>query len=134
MPADFCRTLDDPVGCFLFFKTTFVADPFLHFTPLIFSCSNTKYFIAAIPYCRLAAALRTIAMCIHGFQKPYAIFKTESAVGQCTYGTDINNITDEIVVERFLNIGSDFRMFTAIQYTVLAFISELIGYKHTTKT
>jgi hypothetical protein len=102
----------------------------MHFSPLVFTRRYAIYFIAPVPERNLAAALGAIAMRINRFQEPYAVLKTEGAVGECAYGTNIDYVSYKIIVERFLDIGSDFRMIAAIQYTMHAFIRNLVGHIH----
>src|SRR5688500_9272472 len=73
-------------------------------------------------------------MRIYRFQEPYAVFETESFIGQCAYRTNVDDVTDKVVIERFLDVGCDLGMVAAIEYTMNAFIGELVGGEYTTVT
>src|SRR5690606_4080766 len=109
-----------------------ITDPVMHFAPLVFATGNAKYLIAAIPQGHLAGAFGTIAVCIHGFQEPYTVFEAEGLIGKRTHRAHINHVADEIVIERFLDIGGNLSMIATIEYAVNAFIRYLVGYIHAT--
>src|ERR1044072_540338 len=115
MTAYFSWAFNYPVACFLFLETAFVTDPVLHFAPLVFTTGNANHFIATAPQGYFTATFRTAAMCIFGFQEPYTVFEPEGLIGQCTYRTNVNNVTYKVVIERFLNVSSDLGMVAQIE-------------------
>jgi len=62
--------------------TSFAIAGFFYFTPLIFSCSYSKYFIASHPQLCFATTfwIATISMCIYWLGKPNTIFKSEGFI------------------------------------------------------
>src|SRR5206468_182238 len=112
-----------------FIETTFITNPtgttiirILDFTPFIFTGSNPENLISPHPELYLSTTFAAIAMGIHWFGKPNAVFETESFIGQGTHRTNIDHIADEIIVKGLFNIGCNFSMVSTIQYSMDAFV------------
>jgi hypothetical protein len=102
------RAFNYPVGGILGFKPAFIANPVFYLTPFILSCGYPVYLITPAPERGLTFAFGAVPVGIYGFEKPYPVLKPEGLVGKCPNGAYVNHISDKIVIERFLNIGSDF--------------------------
>src|SRR5687767_13002806 len=66
-------------------------------------------------------------MCIHWFKEPHTILESKSSVGKRSHRTNVDHITNEVVVESIFNIGSDLRMITAVEHTMFTFVCYLVG-------
>src|SRR5690606_22959262 len=115
MPVNGCWPFDNPVLCCFLFKTAGIANPtglaiiILDFTPLIFSCRYAEHFIATHPEAYFSTAGGTVAVGIYRFGEPYPVFKAEGFIGQCAYGTYINNVSDKFIIQCFGYAGADTR-------------------------
>ena len=94
-----CGTFNGPVCCFLFFKTTLIANPLFHFTPLVLSCCYTQNLFAALPKRNLARAALTIPVRIDGLGEPNTVFETKGLVGEGPNRANIDDVSNEIIVQ-----------------------------------
>jgi hypothetical protein len=133
---DFRRAFDLPVTGLFLLEAALITDPVLYLTPLILTCRDTEYLAAAIPqrHFTLTAFVRAVAVGVYGFEEPDAVFEPEGLVRKGAYRADVDDVADKVVVERFLNIGGDLGMVTAIENSVRAFVRQLIGRKDTAIT
>lgn len=69
-------------------------------------------------------------MSIYRLGEPYPVLESEGSVGESTNRTNIDHITYKIIMECFLNIGSNFGMITSVKYAMNTFFSELVGNKN----
>ena len=69
-------------------------------------------------------------MRINRLCKPHPVLETESTVGERAYRTNIDHVSDELVVQVILNECSDLRMITTVQYAMLAVFRNLVGRIH----
>ena len=83
-----------------FFEPAFIADPFVHLAPLVLASGDAVHFVAPVPERHAAAARGAVAVGVHRLQEPYAVLEAEGAVGQRAHRTDVNDVADEVVVQR----------------------------------
>lgn len=105
----------------------------MHLTVLVFSAGNAVDLAAIHPCHSFARTFVAIPVCVHWIKEPNAAFESECTVCQCTYRANIDDISTEIVVDGFFNVGTDLRVVAPIDNTMYALLSELIGHKHTTE-
>src|SRR5690606_36635996 len=100
--------------------TTLVADKLLHCTILIFSRGHAEHLFAASPENDFSAALRTLTVGIKGFGEPHTALETERLVGKCSHGAYVNHIPRELIIDRFFDVGADFRPVAPVEDAVNA--------------
>ncbi len=135
MTVEVARTFNGPIGFGFFLKPAGVANEFVYLPVGVFSGGNAVDFAAVHPGYHLPAAffVLAIAVRIHRIEEPNPAFESESTVGQCTYRAHINYVPAEIVVNSFLDVGTDFRMIPSVDDAMHALFRELIGHIHTTE-
>src|SRR5690625_4809916 len=62
------------------------------------------------------------------------MYESKGFVCQSTYRTNVNNVSDKIIVQCLFDISRNFRMISSVHHAMFTFFSQLIGQQYATET